>query len=217
MPTSETIEHILDVPYYRQIDTESPLSAYWQERSCGILALKMVIDYYRLQKAQEPVDLKELFDKALAGGGVDENKNWIHAALVKTASDYGLVAWRRNWNLSAAGRQHFTAEGQSTQTLTRINNQQQREALPTLVDQVESGYPVIISVAKNFDEVDKPHLVVLTGIKRKPEVGGYQGFFYNDPYTISETDSKDRYVAIDRFIDKWNYLAIFVEPSDAKI
>lgn len=217
MPISDTIEHILDVPYYRQIDTESPLSTYWQERSCGILALKMVIDYYRSQQNQSPLDLKELFDSALANGGVDQNKNWIHAALVKTASQYGLMAWRRNWNLSAAGQQHFTAEGQSAETLACINRQQQREALPTLVDQIESGHPVIISVAKNFDEVDKPHLVVLTGIKRKPEAGGYEGFYYNDPYTTSRTDRKDRYVDIDRFMDKWNYLAIFVEPSDAKV
>lgn len=217
MSTSETIEHILDVPYYRQIDIQSPLSTYWQERSCGILALKMVIDYYRQKLSQQPVDLQELFDKAVANGGVDANKNWIHAALVSTAKDYGLMAWRRNWNLSAAGRQQFTTEGQSPATLERINFQQRRESLPTLVEQVENGHPVIISVAKNFDEVDKPHLVVLTGIKRKPELGGYEGFYYNDPYTVSESDRKDRYVDIDRFMEKWNYLAIFVEPSDAKI
>ncbi|HSX01627.1 MAG TPA: C39 family peptidase [Candidatus Saccharimonas sp.] len=208
------IERLLNVPYYRQIDAKSPLPAHWQERACGVLALKMVLDYHRAERGEAPTDLQELFDLAYEDGtGFTTAVGWRHEALVRAARHYGFRAWRRNWNLHTAGRELFIKEGADAATLGRLEAQQRREALPTLVETIEAGFPVVISVAKNFDEVDKGHLVVLTGLRREPELGRYHGFYYNDPYAPTEVDRKDRYVPIARFEDKWKHTAVFVEPK----
>ncbi len=214
MPTNDPAYDLhLDVPYYRQNDPNGVLSKFWQERSCGVLALKMVIDYWRLKDELAPVDLQELFDRAIANDGVDANGNWLHSALVKTASDYDLLSWRRMWRLSSDQRRGAAASGVAGAALLRNEIQQQREALPTLVEALVQGSPVIISVAKNFDEVAKPHLVVLTGVRRRTKLGAFEGVFYNDPYSPTASDAKDRYVSISKFNEKWNYLAIFAEPA----
>jgi hypothetical protein len=213
MTNIEPTDLHLDVPYYYQNDPANGLTEYWQERSCGILALKMVIDYYRLQQGLEPVVVSELFDRAMELGGVDEAGNWRHAGLVKTTRTYGLESWRRVFSLSTDQRKAVLAEGASAVEVLANNLQQRREALPTLVDSIEHGHPVIISVAKNFDEIDKPHLVVVTGIRRRVELGAYMGLFYHDPYKEEVEDRKDRYISIEHFNSKWNYLGIFVQPK----
>lgn len=213
--TDQTIEHILDVPYYRQIDPNSPLGPEWQQRACGFLALKMVLDYYQLQSGQAPIDLKELFDKIYSYGGPVQNGNWLHADFVAAARSYGFHSWRRGWHMGIGGQKTFQAEGADSETIKRIDAQMVREALPTLVETVESGKPVIVSVAKNFGDVSRPHVVVLTGIKRGTVLGQYQGFYFNDPYTSTKKDRKDYYVPFPQFMDSWRGMAIFVEPKDA--
>jgi hypothetical protein len=215
MPTNDPAYDLhLDVPYYRQNDPGEGLTEFWQQRSCGVLALRMVIDYWRLKAGLEPVSLVGLFDQAMANDGVDANGNWMHSALVKTARDYDLLSWRRMWSLSSDQRRGAAASGVDGDSLVRNEIQQRREALPTLVEALVQGKPVIISVAKNFDSIDKPHLVVLTGVRRRTKLGAFEGIFYNDPYAPTHSDAKDRYVTISKFNEKWNYLAIFVEPLD---
>lgn len=215
MPAKDpSLDLHLDVPYYRQNDPNGGLSEFWQARSCGVLALKMVIDYWRLKNDQPPVELLELFDKAMANDGVDKDGNWMHSSLVKTAQDYDLLSWRRMWSLSSDQRRGAAASGVDGDSLIRNEIQQRREALPTLVEALVQGKPVIISVAKNFDSVDKPHLVVLTGVRRREKLGAFEGIFYNDPYAPTASDAKDRYVSISKFNEKWNYLAVFVEPKE---
>ena len=204
----------LDVPYYRQNDPNGGLTEYWQKRSCGVLALKMVLDYWGLKAGHDEIPVTELFDNAMANGGVDAENNWLHGALVKTATQYGYVSWRRMWSLSADQKRGAAASGVEGDALERNQEQQRREALPSIVDALDHGRPVIVSVAKNFDDVDKPHLIVLTGIKRKLKLGAYEGIYYNDPYSPTVKDEKERYVDIDVFNDKWNFLAIFVEPKE---
>lgn len=206
---------ILAVPYYRQVEMDSTLNTYWQNRSCGILALKMVLDFYRGQSEQEPLDLAELFEKTLANGGVNEAGDWYHAAFAKTAIGYGFRSWRRNWHNAAEDVETYRQEGVNEPSIERWNRQTMQEALPSLINSLERKHPVMVSVAKNFDEVDRPHLVVLTGIRyngdHKP-----QGFYYNDPYSPSKNPRQDRYVPLSKFNDKWNYRAIFVEPAKEK-
>ena len=214
MPTNDPSRDLhIDVPYYRQDDPNGGLSEFWQARSCGVLALKMMLDYWRTKEGLEPIAVTELFDNAMAHGGVDANNNWLHGALTKTAADYGFLSWRRMWSLSADQRRGAAASGVQGDALVRNEIQQRREALPSLVEALVQGKPVIISVAKNFDEVEKPHLVVLTGVRRRTMLGAFEGIFYNDPYSATASNAKDRYVSISKFNEKWNYLAIFVEPT----
>lgn len=206
-------DQLLDVPFYNQLDEKNGLDPYWAERSCALLTLKMVMDYWLLKAGGSLVNLNQIFDETKADNGLDDKVNWRHAAIVRTARKHGFLAWRRGWMLSHPGREAFRAEGADSPTLMRIDLQHRREALPTLVEELENGFPVIVSVGKNFDEVEKPHMVVLTGLRRRDEGGAYQGFFYNDPFSPTKNDRKDRYVSIARFVEKWRSQAIFIEPK----
>ena len=207
------MDKILDVPYYRQNEPGNGLNEFWQNRSCGILAIRMVVDYYRIKKHQEPIKLTELFDRTLKAGGVNDAGNWLHSALVESARTYGLIAWRRNWRLSSYGTKMFKKEGADAETLKIVDVQQSGEAIPTLISFLMQDYPVIISVAKNFDEIERPHLVVMTGF-RIDKNGRVEGIYYNDPYTPSD-DRKNGYVDIERFQNRWNFRAIFVKPKES--
>lgn len=206
-------DHLLDVPFYNQLDKANGLDSYWGERSCALLAIKMVMDYWRHLDGKEPVNLSKLFEELKNDGGLDENQNWKHAALVKAARRYGFISWRRGWMLSKDGKAAFRAEGADDKTLLKIDIQHRREALPTIVEEIEKGHPVIVSVAKEFAEVNRPHIVVLTGIRRRDD-GTYQGFFYNDPYSPTRNDRKDRYVPLAKFVEKWRSQAIFIQPEE---
>lgn len=211
--TDESYDILLDVPYYCQNDPNNGLEPFWRERSCGVHSLKMVLDYWRAKEGKEPIPVKELFDHAYAIAGVNDNYDWAHSSFTKTAHDYGFIAWRRMWSLSADQRKAAAASDVTDESLERNEAQQRLESLPTLVDALDHGKPVIVSVAKNFDEVARSHLIVLTGIRRKQKLGAYEGFFYNDPFSPIDHFAKERYVTIDVFRDKWNYLAIFIEPK----
>lgn len=213
--STSTNDIILDVPFYSQLDDVHKLGDYWKTRSCGILALKMVVDYWRLKQGLNPIPAEDLLAEGNVMGGRND-QGWLHSTIVMVAREYGFIAWRRGWMLSSDGMQRFSAEGARERTLAIIDNQQRREAFPTLVASIEHGFPVIISVARNFAEVEKPHMIVLTGIKRSSTKGDYRGFFYNDPYSPTRNERKDRYVSLARFTEKWRWQAIFVMPPEAK-
>lgn len=205
--------HVIDVPYYRQIDLQHGLNSYWQNRSCGILCVKMIVDYYRAQAGKAATDLAELFEKALAAGGTADNGDWLHSTLAKTAQSYGFLAWRRSWIPAERDREFFRSEGASEDSIAAWVEQVKAEAVPTLIKSVEAGEPVIISAAKNFNEIDRNHDVVLTGVKGSGDK--IEGFYFNDPYTAKEDDlNKDRFVALEDF--NWTHRAIFIKPKAAK-
>lgn len=205
-------DHILDVPFYSQFG-DNGLDPFWQERSCGILALKMVIDYWRLKTGQHPVPVTEIFNEGNVVGGRTSRGDWVHSALVMVARHYGFTAWRRGWMLSSDGTVRFSAEGADEATLAQIDRQQRKESFATLIETLQRGYPVIVSVAKNFDEIDKPHVVVLTGLRRDEAKDSYEGFYYNDPNSPDVQSGKNSFVALAEFTHKWRYQGIFVIPA----
>lgn len=205
---------LLKVPYYQQNQIDSALNSYWQNRSCGLLALKMVIDYYRQRVGKSPTDLADIFQKAMANGGVNEAGDWQHAALVKTAQQYGYIAWRRSWQPARRDIEWFKSEGLKAESLERWQDQANAEALPSLVDSLERFCPVLVSVAKNFDEINRPHFVVLIGVRQSS--GKLAGFYFNDPYSPTTRSRRGHYVSLAIFTNKWNWRGIFVQPKKVK-
>lgn len=203
-------DHKLDVPYYRQVDIKSGLNSYLQNRSCGILALKMVLDYYRLNLKKPTLDLAELFEKALKNGGTNGIGDWYHSTLVKTAIDYGFKSWRRSWRPADRDKDFFRSEGVNENSIALWEEQTKAESIPSLVSSVKKKCPVIVSVAKNFEMIDKNHDVVLVGFKMNKN--SVTGLYFHDPYAVpTGKDNKDLYVPLDKFNGKWTYRAIFVE------
>jgi hypothetical protein len=65
---------------------------FWQERGCGIACLRMVLDGFRKQHGHQASGTKygDLVYRGLEAGAYCE-RGWIHAGLVKLASEYGIV------------------------------------------------------------------------------------------------------------------------------
>lgn len=78
----------LNVPYYsqyRDIQDEN-----WQRRACGLVCLKMVLDFYGV----ETPEINEFLKLALERGAYHDPNGWIHDKLLEIAESFGIVAYR---------------------------------------------------------------------------------------------------------------------------
>ena len=158
---------ILNVAYYSQIsDTKNPA---WKDRSCGIAALKMVLDFYR----PTDISIDDLYQKGLSIGGFLEGVGWYHHSLALLAKSFGYQAITRSWNIPEQSLQHLKERGFEKHDLEIINRQQMEEGLLTLKEELSQNHPVIVSLPKGFKKGESGHLVVLIGFDNK-------GFIIND-------------------------------------
>ena len=126
------------VPTYSQFfDVKDPL---WRPNSCGIVALKMLMDFCGVS----PVPTTEaLIQEGVSLGAYDPKTGWIHAGLVKLAQKHGLQAQNLDW----------AAESQDV-------------AASLLARYLQKG-PVIASVfPKLRPGAPGGHLVVVTGLEK---------------------------------------------------
>lgn len=81
------MKKIIEVPHlvqYYNIDDE-----IWQGRSCGIVSLAMILDYYDVK-----FDLAELIQQGLNADGYIDGVGWKHDAIVNLANKYGFEGQR---------------------------------------------------------------------------------------------------------------------------
>ncbi len=79
---------ILNIPYisqHRDIKDE-----YWQKRACGLVCLKMVLDFHKVKTPEINQFLKIAIDKKAFG-----EFGWIHDKLLEIAKSYGIEAFRK--------------------------------------------------------------------------------------------------------------------------
>lgn len=224
LEVTNDFEKVLDVPYYSQfteIQTNG-LEDIWQRRSCSILCLKMVMDYWQKHAGIDAPDLPTLLDAAQDLDAYDRKLGgWKQDGIVRTAEHFGFTAWRRKWVFSSGEKKLFASWGWSPQGIKFAAGQTGREGIMTLTNAIVADIPVMVSVPKQFNpDVDKPHLVVLTGIKKDALLGIYRGFYVNDPYNPKRggerPELKDEFVTQERFIKYWLQRAIFVVPGNHK-
>jgi hypothetical protein len=217
---AEDFDKVLDVPYYSQL-TEvevAGLDDEWKRRSAGLLCLKMVMDYWHFTAKAEVPGLLSLLHVAREQKAINAKHDWVHSGLVRTAQHFDFIAWRRKWSLSSEEEKFFKDEGLGKIGLNLLEKQTHREGIMTLTNAIVADIPVIISVPKEFGEINKSHLVVVTGIRKDAILGKYKGFYINDPYNAgrerkSGAERKDEFISRERFIDNWNRRAIFVIPK----
>ena len=91
-------EHIMsNVPFFQQEITEKNYSKngfdsyeeakHWERRSCGVVCLKMVINYFY---PNLNVSIRELIIRGLEKNAYKEKTGWIHRGLVELGEEYGL-------------------------------------------------------------------------------------------------------------------------------
>ena len=123
----------LDIPYYSQYrDVEDK---NWQKKACGLMCLKMVLDFYGAETPTSDDFLKMALEKKAFG----EN-GWIHDELLEIAFDFGVEADRKEFENKEIGVEF---------ALNFLGQEQ----------------PIIVSVAKKFKYPGKFHQVVLTGFE----------------------------------------------------
>lgn len=132
------------MPYYSQYGSTIPLN--WKNRGCGIVALKMLFDYWHSKNSEnKTVALKNL----LGNGGKDafiKDVGWSHAGLVSIARDYGYDGFNKDLVLSGADA---------------------NEGFRQLKNDLKY-FPIMASVWNQFDPArGGGHLVIVTGIHAK--------------------------------------------------
>lgn len=188
---------ILKVPYYSQVrDTKNPK---WKDKSCGIAALKMVLDYY----SPTNLTIDDLYQKGLDLGGYKEGVGWYHHSLALLSKSLGYKAITRSWNIPKESLEHLQERGFSKEDIKIVNQQQMEEGIFSLKNELENGHPVVVSVNQGFGEHGQGHLVTLIGYD---EIG----FILNDPYEEIRL-GKEFKISFDDFKGSWIKRAILIQ------
>jgi hypothetical protein len=219
------MKKILDVPYYSEfdeIDGSTEHIELFKRRSCGIVSVKMAVDYITHSTGLGMISLNRLIKLSikhkayrLSIGGRRNYSGWSHSGIIKALSEAGFVAWRKRCFVLPSDIAHLKNEGIESDGIKRYKEQELGEFLETLAKSIDGGYPVIVSIEKNLGKKITPHLVVMTGYERKGSK--IAGFYINDPNNPKSNNGnrpihKDLYITCGQFVPMWRKTAIFIEP-----
>jgi len=189
----------LDIPFYSQRAEDVPEEH--QNTACGVVALKMALDFARKQQKEDEPSIAALIEEGIAIGGYQQSTGWIHDALVLLAHNHGAPAYREEFRSVHADikSKTFSESSHAERLVTYGIGKCQRL--------LKDGAVPLVSVSKFFSERDKFHLVALTGFGSED---GAEGFYYHDPHYKTSQEGAHRFVDIDTFRDHWRRFAIFV-------
>lgn len=174
----------IKVPYYSQyLDVTDEM---WQPRACGVACLKMLLD----SKGEHTPALDEMIAQGCAIGAHGE-WGWKHDGLVALAKQYGVKIARAEWRQSDLA------------TPDELNE----DGIKFIISELRAGKPVIVSAVKKFQEDDKFHMVILTGLEERDDA--ITGFYYHDSDTTKSGEGENMFVPIEIFRAKWRRMAIF--------
>ena len=117
--------------YSQYLDVEDEA---WRSRACGIVALKILFDYWGVGK---DVSIDELIKRGLSSDGYIEGVGWKHASLAELGEEFGLSGKNFDWYADDPD-----------------------VAFKKLEEHLKK-YPVICSVYKDLKPGDSGHLVVV--------------------------------------------------------
>lgn len=184
----------LEIPYYSQYKDVTLES--WSERACAPTCLKMVLDYLSEGEFNHSIDDIILEGTTIVGGYI-EGVGWNHAGLIRIAHNHNFLAYDEEFRSIKVNTESKTFEK------SEFENEMLEKGIEKMKKILGEGKPVIISCSKNFDEIHKPHQVVLTGFDD-------EGFYYHEPAKNSEEDGAHRQVSFDNFRIHWRKFAIFL-------
>lgn len=176
-----------NVPFVSQYDDLA--DPEWQWRGCGIVALKMVLDFwYEQDSRNETLDLNELHQKGLNSGAYRDGIGWTHRGLVDIVQSLGYESYNRDW--APNGPTPKTAE----------------QAFQALVLELDCG-PVLASVYSGFEPVrGGGHITVVTGMEDDL-------IFLNDPEQQNALEGK-RALTLRSFLKAFKRRYIVIIPKD---
>ncbi|MFH1161915.1 MAG: C39 family peptidase [Candidatus Jorgensenbacteria bacterium] len=156
---------------------------FWRSRSCGIVALKMVLDFWHREGAirRMPPTIPSLVRLAHNRGAYIRSVGWSHRGLAMVAKHFGLAGQNYDW---------------AKLTPTR--------AFPKLKKELRRG-PVLASIYGNLDPKRHGHLVAITGI-------GKGVVLYLDPDSKTRSGIARR-ASVKKFLIGWKRRIIVAYPK----
>ena len=168
------------VPFFSQYsDIKSHL---WQYRGCGIVALKMILDFWHKNNKDLPSPAVEnLLKEGLTAGAYIKDIGWSHSGLVEIGKKFGYSGYNKDLA-------HIPVQ----EAWEEFNNDLKK-------------YPIMASVYKRLNpKTNAGHIVVITGIDDS-------NLYLNDPLEGNEERGR-QVIPIQQFIDGWKQRYIVVHP-----
>lgn len=171
-----------DLDKWKELGYASHAEAkYWEESSCGILCVKMIIDAFRLKHGQAVLpSTKDLIFEAVTQGSYTDENGWKHEGLRNLMRDMGYKA-----------------------DTGVFKPEELKKAL-------DEGALPIASVRWGFEAKQKKlkekiafwrkyggHLIVLLGYKQ--EKGELTGFYVHHTSSYKEKEWADKFIPIEKF------------------
>lgn len=182
----------LEVPYVSQHNDVS--DEKWKRHSCPIVCVYMVLKF--MKEEDDKIEIPEAVDDLIYEGfelrGTGDY-GWTHDSLVWLLHNHGVSAYR----------EEFKSIDDSTASRFRDIG------IEKIKKSIESGFPVVVSGIKGWNEEKKFHTFLFTGLA-EGKSKNIEGFYYHDPDSYSEKDGAHQYIPLDLFKEKWRKMAIFV-------
>jgi hypothetical protein len=180
----------IDIPYYSQYSDN--IKKDWQDRSCAIVCLQMVLDFYK--KESKPMDLikeglsisENLEKKGRRTEGYTREFGWGHELLIILLKNNGVLSYRQDFKNPNFESEYIVL------------------GLEKIRQNILDKKPVIVSIAKDINNPKTSgHMVVVSGIEE--DNGEVKSFYINDP-----EKEENKNTSIEDFKKVWKKLAIFV-------
>ncbi len=169
----------LDVPYYSQ--HRDIKDANWQKRACGLVCLKMVLDFHKIKAP----DINEFLKLSLEKEAYHQTNGWIHDKLLEIAESFGVK-------------------------VSRKENMESEEKLKSFLDKDCPVIVSIKNKRFSPKFGNKFHQIVLTGYDEKGFFYNDSDYQNEDSKPTIEQGGKNLFVSFKKFQRYWRKMAIFV-------
>lgn len=181
----------LEVPFWSQKD--NVYKEDYINNSCGIVCVKMVLDY----ALKDGIQIEDLIQEGYVVGGTVK-AGWSHETLVRVLRNHGVLAYRQEFkshNVDLDNKQ-----GSENIEQTKVFR---RLGIEKIKGSIDYGFPVLVSVKPGFGENGGDHLILIVGYDD-------ENFYINDPQRSGMEKDPIR-VSIEKFDQFWKGLTIFTE------
>lgn len=168
----------------------------WKNKSCSIASLYMA---FKSLNSELQVSLDELLEEGVSINGFKDGF-WNHQSISILAHNHGFASYSEEFKSSPFGKDTKYAESVNEYGVNKIFN--------LLKNNIKENCNVVIaSVPKNFDDIEKPHSILLHHVLEKD---GEKYFIYNDSEKLTKEEGSNLEINLKEFQNKWRKLAIFI-------
>lgn len=191
---NSSMKKIIPVPYISQYSDS--IEQDWQNRSCGIACVAMLLGYYNL----EDINPMRLINEGVSIGGYCNN-GWFHESLVRILRNHGVNSYAQEFRSVNVSLENKTFE------INAIETKMINEGLVKIIREVDANRPVILSVGSGFNTNKENHLVLIIGYDFSDK---NEKFIIHDPDLATENFAHSEMpVDIVKIRKFWRKFAVF--------